>query len=108
MATKAQVQELEDRIKELQWQMEEMNKLHESELKKLKDEYELRLKQALDDARPATIGEVKEMILNAISNLSITANADYGGYVDVKLEYDDKVISSSDCTVRTYPNPLDE
>lgn len=48
---------------------------------------------------------VKDIIKN---NLKIQVNADYNGYIDIKLLYDNKVIDSSTCQVITMSNPLDE
>ena len=48
---------------------------------------------------------IKDIIKN---NLKIQVTANYNGYVDVELLYDDEVIDSSTCQVITASNPLDE
>ena len=48
---------------------------------------------------------VKDIIKN---NLRIQVTANYNGYVDVELLYDDEVIDSSTCQVIISPNTLEE
>ena len=52
---------------------------------------------------------LSELIKNELkNNFKVKVSADYGGYVNVELLYDDEVISSDVCQVITDFNSLDE
>jgi hypothetical protein len=94
MATKAQVVELQNRIDELQHQLETVQSKHEEELSRIKAQVEQETLHTYKEKVISFFGdELKEFIAREIKeNLQLTVNENYGygsdpNTLDVTLTY---------------------
>lgn len=102
MATKAQVVQLQNRIDELQSQLEKEKAMHEEELSRVKAQVEQETLHAYKEKVISFFGdELKEFIAREIKeNLQLNAeeNVGYGSdpnTLDVTLVYKDKVLGDA-------------
>jgi hypothetical protein len=102
MATKAQVVELQNRIDELQSQLEKEKDMHEAELAHLKAQVEKETLHAYKEKVISFFGdELKEFIAREIKeNLQLNDEMNYGygsdrNTLDLTLVYKDKVLGDA-------------
>lgn len=102
MATKAQVEQLEYEKHCLQQKIMSLEEAHKEELEALNKSHEEELAKLKEDLRPVTLGEVRNLIDEAIHKLSIEAESapwdsddGHDPTVDVTLYYGKENLGSA-------------
>lgn len=105
--------ELEKRIQELEYRIQEMKVAHNAELKSVTEDFVEKL-QAQQNRYYQRWCEMNSEFLDryirekVMPRLEIKTECNYGGYVNVSLLYDNEHLSSDSDSVTIQHNPLDE
>ena len=105
--------ELEKRIQELEYRIQEMKVAHNAELKSVTEDFVEKL-QAQQNRYYQRWCEMNSEFLDryirekVMTRLGIKTECDYGGYVNLSLLYDNEHLSSDSDSVTIQHNPLDE